>query len=69
MAQRARVYNQRLEEVERLEKEGKVFVIRPDAEGLVSRMENEPEHLAAFYQLSLARAKESLPRLSDWLGR
>ena len=69
LQQRARVYNQRLEEVERLEKEGKVFVIRPDAEGLVSRMENEPEHLAAFYQLSLARAKESLPRLSDWLGR
>jgi len=68
MQQRARVYNQRLEEVERLEKEGKVFVIRPDAEGLVSRMENDPARLQVLYADTLRHMKGVLPALQKWMA-
>ena len=68
MAQRARVYNQRLEEVERLEQEGKVFVIRPDAEGLVSRMENDPARLQVLYADTLRHMESVLPALQKWMA-
>lgn len=43
-------YNEKLDEIERLEKEGKVFVIQPKKPVSVSRIEKDVEKLTALYQ-------------------
>ncbi len=43
------IYNRQLDILERLEKEGRVFVIRPEEEP-VDRLENDPDKLEPFYQ-------------------
>ena len=46
---RPKVYNRQLDILERLEREGRVFVIRP-TEKPVGRIENNPDRLDSFYQ-------------------
>ena len=43
-------YNEKLDEIEQLEKEGKVFVIQPKKPVSVSRIEKDVEKLTALYQ-------------------
>ncbi|WP_320052481.1 patatin family protein [uncultured Acetobacteroides sp.] len=64
---RSNKYNQALEELERLEAEGKVFVIRPEQPIAVSRLENNPENLARAYEVAVKEAEQILPKLKNWL--
>jgi predicted patatin/cPLA2 family phospholipase len=61
------MYNNTLEDLEILEKKGKVFIIRPVAPLKVARMENSPEKLKNVYDEAVRQMTEILPRLSRWL--
>lgn len=50
LGRRCAVYNEQLERVERLEDEGKVFVIRPQKPVIVDRIEKDVQKLTAFYE-------------------
>lgn len=43
------MYNHTMERIERLEAEGKIFVIRPEIE-LISRIERDMDKLTGFYR-------------------
>jgi predicted patatin/cPLA2 family phospholipase len=64
---RAQEYNATLDQLDQLEKEGKVFVIRPVQNALVSRLENNPDILRKSYDYALQQMDEILPLLQDWL--
>ena len=50
LAKRNRAYNQQIEQVERLETEGKIVVIRPERPIDVKRMERDTRKLLALYE-------------------
>lgn len=66
--ERVKRYNRAVETVEKLEAEGRVFVIRPPQPVLVSRMENNPEKLDVAYQLALEQGRLLIPDLKHWLA-
>ena len=43
-------YNDQLAFVEKMEKEGKAFVLRPDHKGNTKRIDKDPEHLKVLYK-------------------
>lgn len=47
---RGRIYNSTLEYINILEKENKIFIIRPSSEVKVDRLETNPEKIRALYQ-------------------
>lgn len=53
MRDRGEVYNRQLELVERLEREGKIMVIRPEKPLEVDRLERNPERLQRLYDEGL----------------
>ena len=55
---RNKLYNQQLELVERLEKEGKIIVIRPEKPIVVGRMETSMKKLTDLYEQGYACAKK-----------
>lgn len=61
-------YNNSLEMLKDLEKEGKVFVIRPSAPIEISRMEKDPDKLQAVYDFGQKDAAEILPKLLEYLS-
>jgi len=65
---RAERYNQAIEELERLEKEGTVFIIRPQGRMNVSRIENNPQKLDQLYGMGIKEVEGLLPQLKSWLG-
>ena len=67
MIDRSYKYNQALDELVRLEAEGKVFVIRPEQPIAVSRLENNPENLAKAYEVAIRETELILPKLRSWL--
>lgn len=67
MLNRWNVYNNTLEELEKLEREGRVFIIRPSQPVSVSRIENNPEALEFAYQAAEREAEAILPELKRWL--
>ncbi len=60
------IYNQQLEQVERLEEEGKVFVLRPLIP-TVSRIEQNPEALTHFYLHGYRLMKRQFNSLMEYL--
>jgi len=60
-------YNKTLDELEQLEREGRVFIIRPLSPLKVARMENDPEKLKNDYDEALQQMENVLPRLKEWL--
>lgn len=62
-------YNEQVEEVARLEKEGKIFVIRPGQALALSRLEKDPEKLQAVYDRGVEDGKETLPALRAYLSK
>jgi predicted patatin/cPLA2 family phospholipase len=64
---RAQEYNRTLDQLERLEQEGKVFLIRPAQNATVSRLENNPDILKTSYDNALQQMEKVLPALQDWL--
>lgn len=66
MMQRAHTYNRTLDLLERMEKRGMVFVIRPTAP-CVSRTERDLEKLEDFYWHGYAEAERLYPQLKQWM--
>ena len=60
-------YNRMVEEIVRLESEGKIFVIRPEHPVTVSRMEQSIPKLEALYAEGRRVAEERLHALRNYL--
>lgn len=67
MANRYKIYNQQMEEIDRMEREGAIFVIRPPQSLEISRTEKHPEELERVYQLGRAEALRLLESLKSFL--
>lgn len=64
---RAEKYNKTIAELEQLEKEGVVFIIRPKGSMNVSRIENNPQKLDDLYEKGIQEAEQIIPELIEWL--
>lgn len=64
---RYRVYNETLEYVEKLEKEGKAFIIRPEEELKVDRVEKNPHKLEYLYDKGYEEIKNRSEELKAFL--
>ena len=63
-----RRYAKELEELDRLEAQGKVYVIRPSKPVTVSRTEKDVAKLRALYAEGRQTSQEQMERLLDYLG-
>lgn len=61
-------YNAQAAEVARLEKEGRVFVIRPQADLAIRRLEKDPVELARVHALGLAAGEAAMEGLVRYLN-
>lgn len=61
-------YNQAVERVIELEKQGKIFVIRPSVDLQISRLEKDPTKVQAIYDLGMSDAKKQIQALKDYLA-
>ncbi|MGL4369229.1 MAG: DUF6363 domain-containing protein [Spirochaetota bacterium] len=62
-------YNDTLDLIEKLEQEGKVFVIRPRKKVEVSKIENNPDKLQNLYNSAIEEMEDVMPALNKWLQR
>lgn len=67
IARRNSTYMERLEEINRLEQEGRIIVIRPSRNVLVARLEKDPAKLQALYDLGLCDALRLWPDVEQYL--
>ena len=68
MLNRHEIYNKTLDQLEALEDEGKVFIIRPKGHEQVKRAEKDVSKLNALHEVGVSRAKEQMPALKAWLS-
>ena len=68
MANRHILYNNQLEEIKQLEKEGKVYVIAPYESLNIKRTENNSDELERVYQIGRMVASEKLNELKNFLA-
>jgi predicted patatin/cPLA2 family phospholipase len=61
-------YNRRIKQIEELEREGKVFVLRPSEEITISRLEKDPVRLEQVYKLGVQNATENWGALQEYLN-
>lgn len=61
------VYNKTLDEIEQLEREGKVFVIRPSKPIVCAMIEKDPNHLQEIYDIGRRDALHYLEDLKKYL--
>jgi len=64
---RAEKYNQTVEEIRKLEKEGRIFVIRPETPLDIGRMSHNVKKIEAVYERGRADGLACLPKLTEWL--
>ena len=62
-------YNAQAADVMQLEKEGKVFVIRPKSELNIKRLEKDPKEMERVYNIGLADGEETMAALKAYLAR
>jgi predicted patatin/cPLA2 family phospholipase len=67
LVSRAERYNDSIRKLEELEKEGQVFIIRPEKTIEIKRVENNPQKTATVYHSAMQQAKNELPKLVRWL--
>lgn len=67
MRERASLYNQRIEEIEKLEKEGKAYIIRPTETIPIKRLENNPEISNTVFTDTVRKMESTIPELVKWL--
>ena len=65
--QRSRRYNERLSQIERLEAEGSIFVIRPSEPIALSRLEKDHSKIQAAYDMGCRDAQALWPALESYL--
>ncbi len=68
MKERHNTYNETMEYIRRLEKEGKVFVIQPKVKSDVGRLEKDEEKMQALYDDGYEDAKECYSSLMEFLN-
>ena len=66
--QRNDQYNTRIQQIRELEKQGKVFVIRPSKDRPVGRLEKDPKKLKALHALGMQDAQKQWKALEDYLA-
>jgi predicted patatin/cPLA2 family phospholipase len=66
--ERAARYNNTLDQLEQLEREGKVFIIQPQSPLGVARTENDPVQLRRVYDETILQMESVIPRFKMWLG-
>ena len=66
---RHKEYNGTLEEINRLEKAGEVFVIRPEESLKLGRAETDREKIRAVYQIGVRDARRRMEALRAFLGQ
>ncbi len=66
---RHQVYNQTIAEIEKAEKAGGIFVIRPSQTLPASRMEHNPEKIQATYNIGAEDARKNMEKLKAWLEK
>lgn len=64
---RPAIYNQTLNWLDELEKQGKVFIIRPQKPVTVSRIEKNTQKILELYETACYEAELILPELKCWL--
>lgn len=64
---RWKLYNDLLDEIEQLENEGKVFVIRPSEDFKVKRAERDPDKLEQMYRQGYSDAQHAFEPMENWL--
>ncbi len=62
-------YNQTVEKIMELEKEGKIFVIRPAQPLNIGRMEKDPENVQRVYDIGYADGQKHLDNMLEWLKK
>lgn len=67
LKRRAEDYNRMVEDVQRLEAEGKIFVIRPRTPLEIGRMSHDIEELSGAYERGCADAEACMENLRRWL--
>ncbi|MCI8835625.1 MAG: patatin family protein [Ruminococcus sp.] len=65
--ERYHMYNREVQEAERLEREGEIFLIRPSEALEIDRMEHRPEELQRVYDIGKKDAMERIEALKQWL--
>ncbi len=68
LMRRNHIYNQEMDLVDRLERQGRAFVIRPKMP-CVSRTETDLEKLEDFYWHGYETAEQLYPKLREWLAQ
>ena len=64
---RCAVYNEQLEMVEKMEDEGKIFVIRPQNPVMVDRIERDVQKLTEFYEEGYECARNLVEKINRFL--
>lgn len=67
LCQRAEKYNDSLRQLKQLEKDGIVYVIRPDKPLEIKRIENNPVKTREIYEEGRLQAEQHLTKLKHWL--
>ena len=62
-------YNAQAADIAQLEKEGKIFVIRPQKALEISRLEKDPEELARVHGIGLADGEKMMDALKAYLSK
>ena len=61
-------YNDSLDQIEKLEKAGQVFAIRPSKALEIGRLEKNPDKLEDIYQLGLQDGEKIMAELREYIG-
>jgi len=67
MEERAGLYNETLDRLAEMEKEGSVIIIRPTQDLQVGRMEKKVDKLESLYELGYRDAEAAMDKLGMWL--
>ena len=68
MANRHIVYNHQLREIEKREKQGRSFVIRPPESLKIGRVEKDPQEMERVYQIGRREAEKHLDEIRHFLS-
>ena len=69
MANRHIVYNRQMDEIDEMEKDGKVLVIRPSIPPAIGRLEKNRDELRRVYDMGRIEAEFSLEAVKEFLKR
>ena len=62
------MYNAQMEELRRLEKEGKIFVVQPSRYQKMGRIEKDPQNIQNMYDLGTGDAHNKMATLKSFLN-